>query len=640
MNMAISRTESPWSQIQRIYDEAAMETRMKDLGFRESGLPQERLGFSRVWVQDGAPRRLLHHLASRGFRDLADQPGGWGFVGSALLLLTKLNALTKQLQLTLSLFHHFAQFESYIAGSGLGAFNIPAMVRGWSTAMQKLRSGAALPWAKAGMEMATKRITDPNIAEDSLGKLLNYLENAAGKFWLTRYTAAPVVRTIKALHTVNNYILWDVIQPGMKIQLADRMLAEAMMDFPDATEADLRRDIANMVNDLFGGQNFTEYLWATPMVQDTMRLFFLAPDWTISAINTARLGEMMNKVLQTDAFSLGKATATGYSQKFLIQRYWPTFIALLLIGIPNVLQYLLWLFNQKSENPDPNMQPFAMMNETERQFHVDATPFLKAFYRKMGREYPPNRRFYFRWGKQAYELGRWFTDFQQSLLTKGSVVMRTAYEQITGKSTAGWDMPWVRMADLSDSARTFGDSKLAHLGRQFLPMTVLTWLDGRPSLPFTAVSMGMSKTRAAKELRNAFSMYAEDSFFDRIKGSPVRVKKLEQLVPDVIDALVRNGYGPEVKQIVGTALGTVGSRYTWEIANELQQNPDAPDEKKIAKVLAKYKRLDKGWQNLTASMDKQLMSAKKFYTPEQRKAQREALSKAWKSTLEERPGAF
>jgi len=573
-------------------------------------------------------------LASRGYRDLAERPGGWGIAGNILLGINKINAFAKQLQLGLSFFHHFAQMESYIAGFGgapLNPLRIPAMIRGWKKALKDLHSGAALPWAKAGMEIATKKL-GPDTPEDSLGKTLKLLENVAGKYFLTK-PLGQIPKALGVMHKLNNYFLWDVLQPGLKIQLADHLLAEAMAERPGIDENGLRRDISNVVNDLFGGQNFAEYLWATPMVRDVMRSMWLAPDWTISAINTARLGEMLGGIFQTHSAVLNKATSTDVTQKFLANRYWPTFIFVLLLGIPNLLQMLIWLFEQKKENPDPNLKPLAVLNEKDKQAHVDVTPLFKA----MGFDKFPDRRVYIRYGKQAYELGRWFTGTFTAALTKGSPVLKTAWEQITNKSTMGWDMPWVRNADFSNTATGFWDTRAAALSKQFIPLTALGMLDGRPVTPFTAASLGMSQFKATKDLKMIFSMYVENTFWDQIKGSPPRVQKMQDLVPRIVDGLVANGYGDHVKRIMSNAVNSVARRYNFEIANELQKNPDDPNIGKIAAVMKKLTRLDKTVSNINKSLDQTMKYGLKKYTREQRQAQHKAIRDAWKKTMETRP---
>jgi hypothetical protein len=648
---AINRDADPWEQITKLYAEASMDSHMKDLGYRDAGFPNNRLNFSRIWVQEGAPHDLLMHLASRGYHDLEARGGVLGTIGYTMRMINKFNAFTKHIALTVSFFHHFAQFESFIGGTGSAWLVNPAawkrLITGFKEARRQLMGDPVMvsDWVRAGMEVSTSTEL-PDQDSGPLDNALKWFEDKAGKFALTEYTVGATFKTLRHLKALNDHFLWDFLQPILKLQLANQLLSEGLLARPDITPGAMRRDIANLVNDLYGGQNWVEHLWATPFARDVMRSFVFAPDWTISAINSARLSEILGTVLQAD-LPLSKPVASNFPNKILLDRYWPTFVFLVLFGLPNLIQFLLYLWNKKRKEPDKDMKPFTFMNEAGKQFHVDITSPLQ----QLGlAKFPPTRgrRVYVQWGKQGLELARWFENPLKSYLGKSSTTVKAALEQLVGVNTAGWDMPWKDIVEGSQADKfgftnVGGDitkGRIYGLARYAMPLTFVNLLDKRPVTFFASTSLGQSQHQATDQLMVAFGLYAEDNMWSRISGVPHRVKRLEDLVPDIIDGLVKNGYQSKVKTIVNGAAGKIRSRYNFEIANELQRHPDKPDDEKIAEILAKLTRIKGTKESLQQSLGVSMKDSSKTFTLEERKAQREALRLAWKKVLNNRRTSY
>jgi hypothetical protein len=146
----------------------------------------------------------------------------------------------------------------------------------------------------------------------------------------------------------------------------------------------------------------------------------------------------------------------------------------------------------------------------------------------------------------------------------------------------------------------------------------------------------MSETRAKEQLRVVFQSYAEDSFWGHVQGNPVRVKRMENLVPDILNALILNGYDKKkVNNIFKTSLGEVRRRYNYEIANELQRS-HGPRDAELEETLAKLSRIDGTRKTLQSSLEVSMASSLKTFTPEERKRQRESLRNAWRLLLQKR----
>ena len=125
-----------------------------------------------------------------------------------------------------------------------------------------------------------------------------------------------------------------------------------------------------------------------------------------------------------------------FERDFAFKRYWPAMFGLILIGLPNLMQGLMYML---FGDPDKGDSPYTFMNEQGRKGHIDLTPALRML---PGME-DENRRTYARWGKQATEISEgWLQHPFQTALRKSSATVQTAFEQVTGLSTGLWDMPF------------------------------------------------------------------------------------------------------------------------------------------------------------------------------------------------------
>jgi len=62
--------------------------------------------------------------------------------------------------------------------------------------------------------------------------------------------------------------------------------------------------------------------------------------------------------------------------------------------------------------------------------------------------------------------------------------VKVAWEQLTGRNTAGWDMPWTREEDSVPLGGVFMvngslmESRMGYVAQKFMPMTILNMLKG------------------------------------------------------------------------------------------------------------------------------------------------------------------
>lgn len=75
--------------------------------------------------------------------------------------------------------------------------------------------------------------------------------------------------------------LWDNLYDGLKAEVAVHKFEKLMKDNPDADVDAIAQEVANFVNNDFGGLNL-ERMGRSPIVQKLMQIAFLSPDWTES----------------------------------------------------------------------------------------------------------------------------------------------------------------------------------------------------------------------------------------------------------------------------------------------------------------------------------------------------------------------
>lgn len=95
-----------------------------------------------------------------------------------------------------------------------------------------------------------------------------------------------------------DYATWNVLHDGLKLLTAEKYLEKAKMDHPNVPEAVLRKEIAQAVNNIYGGLDWFEmarnptnkfaeaFSMAafSPEGRRALQILMFAPDWTISTV--------------------------------------------------------------------------------------------------------------------------------------------------------------------------------------------------------------------------------------------------------------------------------------------------------------------------------------------------------------------
>lgn len=87
---------------------------------------------------------------------------------------------------------------------------------------------------------------------------------------------------MKTYVDINNKFLWNYLHNTYKLHAYDSLIKRASKNGKISLTDNMRKDIAQLVNDTFGGQNW-ETLGIKPDTVQTARRLMLSPDWNMSA---------------------------------------------------------------------------------------------------------------------------------------------------------------------------------------------------------------------------------------------------------------------------------------------------------------------------------------------------------------------
>jgi hypothetical protein len=360
-------------------------------------------------------------------RQVFEQPFRAGTVRAVELV----NAFAKTAALSFSLFHHWALTES--AQGALARFWNP--VRGIFMIERGLKSGIALGFGRSitqphreGLKLMenpdfVRDLTMHGVNIDPIPDLMVHRVNRALREWEVRSRKVPGLRLLataaRRFKEGWDHVLWNRYYTGLKGVAYWDLVKENLARMPDdVTPAQIRtmkEKIGELVNDMFGGQEWEGKFWLTPRGRQVAHWVFLAPDWTLSNINVA-----------------GKtfAQAGDATTRRVLPRYWRNMIAsfIALIAAANYAQNKRWPWE----------------NEPGHKLDIDVTDFMRRMPWISEKERTGKRRWYIRPGKQFREVLRYVNSPIDILGAKTSPVVKTVFEQVTGHQPgqSGWPMPW------------------------------------------------------------------------------------------------------------------------------------------------------------------------------------------------------
>ena len=526
---------------------------------RKYGYVEVKTGMRNVktaWVKEGQATSLAKHI----FNDKVRFSNK--YIQKAFDFIEQMNLLGKISSVSMSLFHPFALYESYVAIMGVKATVSPIglLLRPYKSYKQlreqysKLATDpkALSEWNAYGLQTDVGRAPDMHYARyhGFLTKFGNKMKSNRDPF--SKLLGNSINYTADFKHKTD-ILLWEVMLPMMKIQGANLLYNETIQHLETTNQvynkSEIKSDIAAFINDAFGSQEWEQYVGGNPAMRQILNQIMFAPDWTLSALNVSGLSHIggINKVL-------GSPTSDTH-QRLRANKYWVNFAGLVLLAMPNALQAAIYLAAQAAGAGDDEDEMWTVNNEKGQKLSVDITPFLRMIgkYDELGKT--KKRRVYLRWGKQAYEVFEgWLGDPVETVLGKSSIGIKIIMEQSLDMVKPGWETAWADHTFLESLFAVdgkFWDGRIGMVAQKFLPMSISPLLREledptlrRPPAFFAPARLGTSEYNARLQVAEIARLYAEANLRSKFKNI-FRYNELESLTYDILDGAIKNGYNPE-----------------------------------------------------------------------------------------------
>jgi hypothetical protein len=318
------------------------------------------------------------------------------FQHEAIQAYEVMNGVLKKSQLSLSFFHHLALAETAVALMGakqtakvlFNPFKIyRAMVKGEFDIYMK--EAIARDAIKAGVQVgATADVPVAMIQE----KLNNLARKTKDKVLIGKAT-----EYLSSFNKGWDKVLWNYLHDTLKLYAYESLVTKVD---PKLNIKKQKQEIAQLVNDTFGGQNW-DILMTRPQTLQIMRWMLLSPDWTVSTIRQALSPLGIGKMHTETAglrMGIGKMhTETAGLRKKIGVTFWLRAAMYYGVGI-NMMNALMRTWDEKKH---PELYPAGGLS------FLDKTMMGNTFGHKThlftGRYEDGSERF-LRWGKQFREL--------------------------------------------------------------------------------------------------------------------------------------------------------------------------------------------------------------------------------------------
>ena len=386
--------------------------------------------------------------------------------------IEKFNAVTKQMLLTTSLFHHQAYLRSYLLGGKIPLSQlVTEPIRGVAGALKyilgtpnpvRMAGRAVNPFgqliagvrnmkgfkegqqAVANMSPEIRLLTRAGL---TLGRVQDWDENAIQSLRTNlrqKLKRAGVfgkpAEMILDFQEEQTRILFQEVGPFLKTQAALLELRSALRESKDdiaagkTTEYEVAKSVAKLINDDFGGLHHAR-LGRTRRRTRMLRVFELAEDWTHSNVRS-----MVKTVMQRNPETGKVELARGFEGK-LYRRFWGRVLMKAAI-FTTIWNFLMAMFDD-DEMGDSTPERF--MNRWKRAWEeghlrwldVDITPIYRAIYRSFGGDPNPDVRKYFSLIGHFRDPVKFVSHPFRSAKHKGSVAARMMLDLAFGSDWAG-----------------------------------------------------------------------------------------------------------------------------------------------------------------------------------------------------------
>lgn len=305
-------------------------------------------------------------------------------------------------------------------------------------------------------------ITDINIGEfntfiDGVSNLADKLTFGAGKI---------VTKPLKAYIEANNKFLWNYLHNTYKLHAYENLIKRVSKNGKITLTDNIRKEIGQLVNDTFGGQNW-DALGINPKTLTNARRLLLSPDWNMSATVRQSLAVFSSEAAQKFLNEFAKSSKLGaaareLSRKLglssftndikgagirgkLARKYFMTFLIQTAIysNLINACNRAI----DKHNNPDKYENGINYSSYSNNRFTEKDGTVKKIVDTLFPRPYIGNdkngREIYARTGKQALEIPEIIEDLPNSAIRKAasktSPLINPVATKISDELTDNWN---------------------------------------------------------------------------------------------------------------------------------------------------------------------------------------------------------
>jgi hypothetical protein len=500
----------------------------------------------------------------------------------------RLNALYKQSQLGFSGFHMVALSESMLGNIGVKEtvklLNPKRMYDeiangNWGIYKDDTISKQAI---EDGLQLGATLDLDRGTVEKLADDIVDYVEKlpVVGKY--LKY----IPKTLGKAQRLNNQILWDYLHNNYKLECYKLYVTQQAEKLGRALTTPERREIAQWVNDSFGGQVW-ENLGISPSQRRVEQRLLLSPDWLRS---TTRQFLAMFSTEKGSKFLNEKAKENDFwKQAKEIAEEWGINSNTESIGASNLrgrLSRAFWLraliysailynmmnafFREKDRQENPKYYP---KNMTIKDYSLVGNSKGSKTFVFVGRNSDGTER-YLRLGKQFREMPEMIEKPLEKLGGKASPLLQIGSQILTGNTASGFKNRnfYDKKGNLKKGWDRVGESAKL-LGTSFAPYSMNSlfnpYMDTTAWSLFAPVGKGMTKGKGKTAFVEAY-----------------KTGKKEDL-EEIRQSLVRNGFDKkDIKKIESSSRSEFLKPYKERYIEALEEK-DKNEVLKISKELEK-----------------------------------------------------
>ena len=536
-----------------------------------------------------------------------------------------LSAFMKQAQLGFSGFHGFALSEAAIGNMGLGrtlkVLNPMRIIKEISSGNYSVykEDSIAKHAIEHGLQLGTPTDLDRNMveklvtsAESSLSKV-SYIGKAAellGKGWDN--TAGKILGGgIK----LNNKVLWNYLHNNFKLETYKFLIERQTKANKGKLSEDDFNEIAQWVNDSFGGQAW-ELLGVKPSAQKWAKRGMLSPDWFVSTLRqfmgmfaTETGSRAVSKAAKTKAFwkkvqkgseALGidsitdNINSSGMRGK-IARAFWIRSLIYMTIGY-NLLNATM---REKDRKENPEYYPDKM---TPKDYSLwgNYKPSDKLTDKALPRVFigrnSEGKELYMRWGKQFREVPELITSPREHLGNKAAPLLQLGSKLAYGHSLGGFeDKNFFEKKGgqkVMKQGAELAKARAGAIGNAMLPISVQNTKDRSKSTPwalFQPVSKGMSFYTARESFEKIYEKGGKAEDIERTKDLAYRAGMDKKSIESARKQAY-NDFTAPYKEAFINALEKDNSSKIEQIGKEMDKKHIAPAEQQkiYMKALKEY----------------------------------------------------